>query len=306
MIDIVSAILAKKAEKIKRYPCHVNRASSLGYFVPELEGCLRRGVYERTNWKDKELYEPKLQLIFDEGRNQEAVVLRDLAEAGIEIIEQQTPYEWPEYQITGHIDGKIIDEGEAIPGEIKSMSPNVFSGINSFDDFKKKPWTRVYMAQITIYMLMQNCGRAIFILKNKSTGEIKQVNCELDYELGECCIRAAEEINKHVASGTLPDRIDNREKCKECPFKTLCLPEIDFGKELRIVDDPDYENTVVKYFKLKEYHDDCKAAYEIIKGRAKATAQADGGECNVIVGNYRVSGKVDSRGAFRTSIEAIV
>lgn len=306
MIDIVSAIYNMKKKKIRRYPCHVNRASSLGYFVPELDGCLRRGVYERTNWRDKEMYDPRVQYIFDEGHKQEASVLRDLAEAGIEVIEQQTPYEWREYQITGHIDGKIIDpdDGQSIPIEIKSMHPNIYGIINSFEDFLKKPWTRAYMAQITLYMLMQNIDRAIFVLKNKSSGELKQIDVDLDYDLGEYCIRTAENINEHVKKNTLPEQINDREKCRDCPFKLICLPDIKFGEELKIVDDPEFENRLKRHFELKGAAAEYKKNYDVIKSRIKATALAEkNGECNLMVADYQITGKTGGKHRFLLSIK---
>lgn len=304
MVDMVAAVLAKKAEKIKRYPCKSNRASGLGYFVPELEGCLRRGVYERTRWQEKELISPELQLIFDEGNNQEMMILRDLADAGIPIIEQQTMYEWPDYQITGHIDGKLVDGERAIPVEIKSMSPNIFSQVRTFEDFKKKPWTRAYMAQATMYMLMQNIDEMVFILKNKSTGALRQINCGLDYELGEFCIRAAEQINKHVADDTLPDRITDRQKCADCPYKLICLPDVNFGEPLKITDDPDFEKRVERYLELKNAAEESKKLWDTIKVEAKAQA-GETGELNMMIGKYHLTGKNDSRGAFRLKIEGL-
>lgn len=300
MVNIVEAILQKKATKIKRYPCHTNRASSMGYCVPELGGCVRRGVYERTNWQDAELVTPETQLIFDEGNNQEDIVLRDLIDAGVQIIGQQTPYAWEAYQITGSIDGKIVDDGVAVPLEIKSMSPNIFSGIKTLEDFKKKPWTRAYLAQITLYMLMQNCDKAIFLLKNKSTGELKQVDVSLDYELGEACLRTATQINEHVKNKTLPDRITDREVCKNCRFKLLCLPEISFGEELKIEQDPEFESRIKRYLELKENSAECDKVYEVIKDRAKASA--NGGALNVLVGTYSLVGKTASNGSFRFDI----
>lgn len=304
MIDMVQAVLDFKSKGIKRYPCKSNRASSLGYFVTQIGGCLRRGVYERSHWQEKELHSPEVQLIFDEGHYQEEQVLKDLAAAGVTVIEQQTMYEWPEYQITGHIDGKIIYEAVAYPLEIKSMNPNIFAQVNSFEDFKKKPWTRAYMAQIMLYMLMQGVDKAIFLLKDKSNGLLKQIIVDLDYELGEYCIKAAETINKHVAGKTLPDRIDDREVCKKCPYKILCLPDIDLGVPLKLVDDPLYEKRLNRYYEIKENADEAKKLWEIIRTEAKSQAGEKGG-LNIVVGGYRITGKKDVRGAFRPKVELI-
>jgi CRISPR/Cas system-associated exonuclease Cas4 (RecB family) len=304
MKNLVQPVLDFKATKISRMPCHTNRASELGYSVSMIGGCARRGVYARTRWQDRELHDARVQLIFDEGNNQERQVLIDFATAGVQIIEQQSAWSWDMYQITGHIDGTHVEDGVAYPVEIKSMSPNIFSIVNCFDDFKKKPWTRSYMAQITLYMLFKNVDKGIFILKNKSTGELKQITVDLDYELGEACLKAAEEINKHISEGTLPDRVEDRETCKNCPFKLICLPEISFGEPLKISDDPIFEKRVEKYLGLKSMAQESDDLYEIIREEAKAQLGSSG-ELNIVVGKYLLTGKKDIRGAFRLKIETI-
>lgn len=303
MKDLIAPILEMKAKSIRRMPCYVNRASSLGYAVPMLEGCVRRGVYERTHWEQKELHDVNVQLIFDEGYSQEKSVLRDLADAGINIIEQQTAFEWKEYQISGHVDGKYVEDEIAYPIEIKSMHPAIFDGVKVLEDMKKKPWTRAYLAQITLYMLLQGIDKGIFILKNKSNGALKQITVDLDYNLGEACLRTAEIINHAVKTGTFPDRITNRETCRECPFKMVCLPEINFGAPLKLKDDPEYEKKISRYLSIRETSKEADDLWETIRSEAKA--QAENGELNIIVGKYNVTGKTSVKGSFLTTVEVI-
>jgi len=311
--DLAQAVADTKAKKIKRYPCHVNRASGLGYAVPELGGCIRRGVYERTHWEDKELHDVGLQFVFDEGNHQEKQVYRDILEAGYEIIEAQTSYSWDTYQITGHIDGKIMckdEEGKpvAIPVEIKTMHPQIYSTIHKFEDFRIKTWHRPYMAQITLYMLMQNIDTAIFILKDKSSGRLKQIQVGLDYELGEACVRTAEAINEHVAKKTLPDRVEDIDVCKDCPYKLLCHPDKNFGTELKIADDPSLESKIDRYFQVEEAKKEAKDLWDNITDKCKGTAKnKDGsyGELNVLLGKYHVTGKPTAKGSFRTKVVTI-
>jgi CRISPR/Cas system-associated exonuclease Cas4 (RecB family) len=301
-MNLIQPILDKKAKEIQRTPCKSNRASGLGYFVPELEGCLRRGVYERTAWDQKELHDVRVQLIFDEGHHQERQVLADLASAGIDIIEQQSAFEWAAYQITGHLDGVVVEDGVAIPVEIKSMSPHIYGMVSTFEDFRKKPWTRSYMCQIMLYMLSKNVDKGIFVLKNKSTGELKQVDVSLDYELAEACIKTAETINACLLSGAIPDRITDREKCKDCPYKLICLPEISWGQELKIADDPEFEGRLNRYMERVDVADEVKKEYDVI--RARCVSSATDGVLKMMVGKWILSGKTDARGAFRLSIDA--
>lgn len=302
MKNLVQPVIDNAKKKITRYPCYTNRASTLGYCVPILGGCLRRGVYERTNWNDKELHDVGLQLIFNEGNLQERQVLRDFSDADIDIIEQQGSGEWKDYQISYHLDGVWVEDTVAYPVEIKSCHPQIFDTLFTFDDFRKKPHTRAYMVQITIYMLSKNVDKGIFILKNKSNGMLRQITCDLDFELGEAILKTAEAINKHIAEKTLPDRIADREVCKKCPFKLLCLPEINFGVALKIMDNPNFENLINRYFKIKEIALEASKLWDEIKEYAKSTAE--NGELNVLCGKYRVTGHTDKRG-FKTEIETL-
>jgi CRISPR/Cas system-associated exonuclease Cas4 (RecB family) len=302
MRSLIDLVLAQKATKINRIPCYVNRASSIGYSVPELGGCLRRGVYERTSWQEKELHDAKTQLIFDEGNNQERAVLADLAEAGVPIIEQQTAFWWEKYRISGHVDGKYVEDGVAYPVEIKSMHPAIFDGISTLEDFKKHPWTRAYLAQIVIYMLCQGIDKGIFILKNKSNGALKQITVDLDYDLGEACLKTCEAINKHVEDKTLPERITDVEVCAKCPFKLICQPEKSWGVPLKIEDDPAFEERITEYLNVKDAEVKCKALWVIIKERCKTTAVD--GALNSVVGKYHIIGTTDGRG-FSVKIEII-
>jgi CRISPR/Cas system-associated exonuclease Cas4 (RecB family) len=306
MLDLITPIMESAASRIKRMPCKSNRASMIGYFIPELGGCLRRGVYERTRWQEKELHSPETQLIFDEGNEQERWVLKSLAEAGITVIEQQTMFEWTTYNITGHVDGKLIIPGfdYAIPLEIKSMHPAIFDSVNCFEDFKKKSWTRAYMAQGTVYMLCQSIDTCVFLLKNKSNGQYKQININLDYELGEWCVSAAEKINTFVANDAVPDRIEDRKTCMDCPFKLICLPDIQFGTELKITEDPIFEQRIDRYLLLKPDSMECIKIYDQIKSQSKATA-GESGEMNLIVGKYHLTSKFDAAKRFQLDIKII-
>ncbi len=303
MRDLVKPVLENKAKKIKRTPCYTNRASSLGYFVEYIGGCTRRGVYEITHWKEKELHDIKLQLIFDEGNRQERHVLNDLSDSGVDIIEQQTPFQWSEYNITGHVDGKYVEDGIAYPIDIKSMHPNIFDTIYTADDFNKRPHTKVYIVQLNLYMLMHNVDKGIFILKNKSNGMLRQITIDLDYNLCEECLKTAENINSHIAYDTIPERIIDRDVCKKCPFKITCLPDIDFGVPLKIVDDPSFESKIDMYISIVENKKHAEKLWEEIKETCKASAENN--ELNINVGKYLITGKTDKKGSFRTKVELI-
>jgi CRISPR/Cas system-associated exonuclease Cas4 (RecB family) len=296
----------------KRSPVHMNRASSVGYYVPMLDGCVRKGVYERTHWSEKKMWEPATLMIFKEGHRQERHVTEDLLKAGWEIIESQSASEVKgrdgEVLCTLHIDGKIvftIDDKELfVPVEVKSCHPNIYTILRTLEDFKRKPWTRAYLAQIQIYMLANNMDIALFILKNKSSGQIKTIQVELDYELAEACMEVCEEINDHVKNKTIPERINNRDTCKDCQYNHICLPDLDFGQEIEIGDDPSFEAKIKKYLSMVETKKEAEKLYkDIISPRMRATAKD--GTLNLVLGKYHLTGKTSKNGSFRPKIEIV-
>ena len=128
-LDMVAGILTNRRKNNKKFPCHSNRASAIG------DDCLRYLVYSRTDWDKSDDFDDGLLAIFNEGNIHEPAVIKDLADAGFEIFEQQVSFGnenlLKQYKITGHLDFKIRDQGRAIPVEFKTMSPYIFDSINS-------------------------------------------------------------------------------------------------------------------------------------------------------------------------------
>ena len=79
----------------------------------------------------------------------------------------------------------------------------------------------------------------MWILINKSSGRLKQLPWTLDYLMAEATLKRAEEINKHVASGTMPDFAItwDAEICEECSFFALCNPPVDRVPAQLIIDE---------------------------------------------------------------------
>lgn len=263
MMDLVKSVYWQKERKIKVTPCHTNRASELGH------ECLRYLVLNRTRWADRKPHEIGLQLIFDEGNYQEDIVIKDLLEAGVKVTEQQKAFEWQKFQITGHLDLMVECNGYKGPVEIKSMNPHIFDSINSLEDFNKYFWTARYIAQMLIYLLMNDSENGYFLLKNKSTGELKQIEIKLDYEFAESLLKKAETINAHVEAGTLPDFIKDPEACKRCAFfGHVCNPPLEFDAPV-IADDPDLVESLDRRAELAPMKKEYDALDKKVKSRFK-------------------------------------
>lgn len=277
---IVEKILEAKQAKVRQWPVNANRASELGH------PCLRYLVLNRTRWQEKALYDARVQMIFDMGRAVEDLVFQDLREAGFTIVEQQRAFSWAKYQITGSIDFKLAIDSEVYPCEVKSAAPHPFESINSVVDMLKHKYLymRKYPAQLTLYLLMDNKEHGLFLFKNKSTGELKEVWMDLDMDFAESLVQKAEAINKHVAEGTLPAPMEYTEDiCGDCPFVHICLPDR-IGKEVQVTDDAELLSLVTRYFELKpgatEYDQVNDRINKLVQGRDK-----------ILVGDYFIQGK---------------
>jgi hypothetical protein len=280
MIDIPDRLDKYKESQIKIYPCHTNRASSMGH------PCLRYLVYCRLNWADALPHDVGLQYVFDEGRHQEEDALDDLARAGIRLIEQQRPFEWKDYQITGHIDGKVLDEGQVYPAEIKSVEPNAWAQILTIEDMleSKKFWWRKCPAQMYLYLLMDNKEIGLFLMKNKVSGRFHQIETLLDFDYAEGLLKKAEAINRHVAESTYPEPMKPDEQvCNRCGFLHLCYPDRDFGAALEVLENEELLENL-------EDRDRLMAAYKDYKEVDSKVKKVIKGKANAIIGNYRITG----------------
>lgn len=280
---IVESIIESKARKIKAYPVNSNRASDLG------NPCLRYHVFNRTRWEEKSLHDVGLQGIFDLGNDIEEIALRELAAAGVKVIEQQKPFNWPEYQITGHLDGLVLLDGKAYPLEIKSCSPFVFDAIHTIDDLKKGKYAylRKYPVQLTLYLLMSNIDKGVFLFKNKVTGAYKEIWLDLDYELGEQALKRAEAINAHLAAGTVPGA-EYSEECDRCGFAHICDVN-HVGKEVEI-DTGELSTMLDRMEALKP----AKKEYEEIDEQVKKAVE---GKEKLLAGGWYITGKwIDRKG----------
>jgi len=263
------------------FPCHTNRASQIG------ADCLRQLVYYRTSWDKQELPSIDLIKVFDEGRLQEEAVKRLLMDAGFEIIEAQRSVAddlLKKYHISGHLDFYLggANGGKPILTEVKSMSLNIFRSMETIDDFRRYSWTRKYKAQMMVYLLGAGETHGMFILKNKSTGELKFIMVELDLEYAESILARAQQIEAHLVAGTMPDKIDDAKECGYCPFKHLCLPDV-INQAAHLINDPHFEAMLER----REALDPLRKEYAKLDAEIKETVKVVP-EVQIIVGDWLI------------------
>lgn len=305
IIRVVDEYLEKK---IKISPHPLNRASEAGH------PCQRFLVLSRTKNHLRSLPDISLQRVFEEGSLHETAVLRMLQDAGLKIQEQQRSFEWKAYELSGNIDAMIVnDDGNKIPLEIKSASPNAFLSVKKLgplDLLKSKySWQRKYPAQLILYMLMSNSENGILLFKNKVTGELYQMDFSLNDETlqyAEEIIRKLERVNEMVRAGKEPEPI-RCEECKGCPFeKTACFPGADYGDGYDFMEEPALLEKLDRWKELKEAADEYSALDKEIKDMLKGKNAIIGGKWLVETKIFqRTSYEVpkEMRDRFKTTIE---
>lgn len=281
---IVEKVLETKRSRIRSWPVHTNRASELGH------ECLRYLVLQRTRSAEKALHGVDLELIFELGNLFEKKVLSDLAEAGITVIEQQRFFEWKEYQLTGHCDGKVLFEGKAYPLETKSSSPYIFDTIKDIGSLKNSRflYLRKYVTQLNLYCLMSEADKGVFVFANKSTGQLKEIWMDVDRELGKRDLAKATLVNRHVAEGTLPELPPETDSiCPGCAYEHVCAPSRR-GEGVIIENNQALEELLDRRESLasswKEYEDVDRQLKQALREKDK-----------VFIGDYYITGRWQER-----------
>ena len=316
MLDIPDLLDEQAAKRIKIYPHASNRASEAGH------PCTRFLVLSRTDNNLRELHDVGLQRIFDLGNVFEAALMREMADAGITIVEQQRPFDWAKFHLTGRVDGLLEFNGERIPLEIKSSSPNVFRTIVDMAPLdmlqSKYGWVRKYPAQLLMYQLMKGAATGVMIFFNKVSGEKCQKVFTLEgptLDYAETILKKLEVVNAHVIAGTKPDAVFI-DDCKGCAFaKTACFVGRDYGPGIEILDNEAVSADLSRREELKSAKDEFEELDEKLKEIFK-------GKPATVVGDFMIESKsyeysatempkevkaqyIVKKQGFRTSIERI-
>ncbi len=215
-----------------------NRASELPH------PCDNYCLFCRTAWNERPRPVAHTLGLFRQGISMEQETVRLLEDMGIETRRAQWTLEWPEYQIAGHIDREIMLPGESswLIAELKAMNANTFAGIHEVADlFRASFWVhRKYPGQLLLYMLLHNTERALLILRDKGSSDLKPLWLYLDehLEYAEGLIQRAERVNRALAEGT-PEltKLCDPGVCEGCDFYHVCAPDLSFAAPLLFVEE---------------------------------------------------------------------
>lgn len=244
--NIVEKINEKIISERRSYAPRCNYVSGAGH------PCARKMVYDRLNWQEKALPGLKAAQRMEVGRKLEDYAIDQIRAAGVTVVEQQRPMEWPKLELSGRIEGQIKVNSFLILFEVKSVKQWDFEAINTAEDLKKsmKWWIRGYYDSFQLYLLLMSQEKGLFFLVSLE-GEIKQFVVELDYEHAEKVVKKLETVNKHVKEKTYPDRITDRKICSMCDHRATCLPD-ELSDSMQIESSQDLIEMLERREKLQE------------------------------------------------------
>lgn len=264
------------------------------FIASDLPECDRQLVHSVLDWDKRPLPSPELLEVFDAGKEEEARIIRTLSKMGFEIVGQQNPIQIKhpktgEVMVSGKIDCKILDNRFGIPVEIKSMDRFIFQGINSYDDFEKKPHLRKYIKQMQLYLYGNNIEAGLFVISDFR--HIKVIVVYLDFARTEQILNQLERSWPHVKNKTYPAPMEYRaEICDRCPFDFLC-PQMTCNKGAQFINNEEIENNVARLMELAPLVKEHKAIDTLIKDPLRKNQVTE-----VIIGSkYQIKGQKQIR-----------
>lgn len=199
-----------------------NWASELGH------PCARNLTYCRLNWRERTPLDSDALYRVEAGSDEELKIKHKLERAGFEVILAQQYFTWPEYKISGKIDGKVgvpvMGKKMFLPIEVKMINPMFWEKTKTIQDLRtsRNWWIRKYPSQLNLYMFMDGADGGFMALC--CPGKRPRILPMLpDYDLADHDLAKATMVNKHVAAGTLPEPMPyDPSVCSMCGFSHLC------------------------------------------------------------------------------------
>lgn len=228
-----------------------------------------------------------LAMIFEEGKDQHLRVKRDLLDMGYEVLGDEAPLQWREYNISGKKDFAVRRNGsEAVDVDVKSCNQWTFEALNTVEDVRqhKSDWIRAWDRQLSMYMVLKGRSKYFMLLKNKTTGAWKIIVYTLgaaELEIAEQMIKRAEFVNELVQIGVDVESVPTDSKladpdvCAECQFLTVCNPPLVFGPGARILNEAEAAEMAEMADRRAELAANAKAYAELdeeLKDRVKRAA----------------------------------
>lgn len=181
----------------------------------------KRFVFYSFRWAYLNKIEAKLNRIFRIGDAIETILVKELAEIGIEVKYSQQQVGGYKGHGGGSTDGRAWIDGEEHLFEAKSMNHTNFLEMQRKKCEESKPQ---YYNQTQIYMGKLGLKKTLFICMDKNTSDIYIEIIKFDEYTYEMLLAKEEEVIDAVHINTFP-RISNNPswyQCKFCDAKEVC------------------------------------------------------------------------------------
>lgn len=268
--------------------------------------CVRRLFYERTAQSQKEPFPDIALARMREGNRHEQACIADLNELGFIHKRGQGRVYIEHVNLSGKRDGYLEKGGREILCEIKSMEGRAWNTISTLDDFMQSKWYRGYPYQLNAYMFGDGVTEAVFVLRNRSTGQLKFIPMLYDAVMWQETEDRLQQVEEAVEADEAPPMCGAQERgdaelCPDCPFKRHCCPDIlsnEPGIALAAEGEEEAERKLDRLMELKEMDAERKALDDWRKNLFKGVPAA-------MIGKYLVTGKEAKNGSWRIKIEVL-
>jgi len=133
------------------------------------------------------------------------------------------------------------------------------------------------------------------VFKEKNTGRMKSIWMKIDYDYIEKLLKRAERVYKALEEGKPPAKINDFNVCEKCAFRHICLPDIQIGEGVTIMEDKALQDCLKTWWELKDTAKEWSSIDKAIKGACKSagtTGEKIIGEYLLKVTSYSMSKKV--------------
>lgn len=175
-------------------------------------------------------FDGRMYRLFDRGRREEDVFVRELRGIGCEVwpVDTRTGGQWAVSAVGGHFAGHLDGVARGIPGaektphvlEFKTHSAASFAKLEKSGVKIAKPQ---HYAQMQVYMGLMKLTRALYLAVNKDTDAEYAERVEFDRAYFGATMDRAKRIIEGDDAEPCASRPDDW-RCKFCPGRAICWP----------------------------------------------------------------------------------
>lgn len=273
----------------------------------DLHDCARYQVIRIVGWKVRETPDDAGLEVIEDGRLLELAILRQLADEGWELSQQQFPIEIRQplvpggprkLLLTGKGDARIRRTGDSarpVPLEIKATSDYVFEALDDEADVRAlSVWSRKWWRQMQVYLLGSGAEYGVLLLGFR--GHRKAIPIAIDYDEGERILQVASwavaQVERAQEEGLDETSIDpwltahggelgayhrDAADCRRCPFfKRACFPPEPARGAAQVRED--LAEHVRRWIELKPLASEKDRLQKLLKAETEGFAQTVAGE----------------------------